>query len=44
MASAYDFTEQLLASQRKFAENIVEATKPLLGARQAPAGKEGDTK
>ena len=44
VASAYDFTEQLLASQRKFAEDIVEATKPLLGARQAPAGKEGDTK
>jgi len=44
VASAYDFTEQLLASQRKFAEDMVEATKPLLGARQAPAGKEGDTK
>ena len=42
VASAYDFTEQLLASQRNFAEDMVEATKPLLGARQAPAGKEGD--
>ena len=34
VASAYDFTE-LLGSQRKFAENMVEATKPLLGGRQA---------
>jgi CBS domain-containing protein len=44
MASAYDFTEQLFTSQRKFAETMVEAAKPLFGIKQAPAGKEGDTK
>jgi hypothetical protein len=43
VASAYDFAEQLLTSQRKFAEKVIEATKPLLGAKEAPA-KEGDTK
>ena len=31
VASAYDFAEQLLTSQRKFAEGMVEATKPLVG-------------
>jgi division protein CdvB (Snf7/Vps24/ESCRT-III family) len=30
VASAYDFAEQLLASQRKFAENVLQATAPLL--------------
>jgi CBS-domain-containing membrane protein len=44
VASAYDFTEQLFTSQRKFAETMVEAAKPLFGIKQAPAGKEGDTK
>ncbi len=44
VASAYDFTEHLLTSQRKFAETMAEATKPLFGIKQAPAGKEGDTK
>src|SRR5215467_14759059 len=29
VASAYDFAEQLLASQRKFAEEMVKATAPL---------------
>ena len=43
VASAYDFAEQLLTSQRKFAENVIEATKPLLGANEGPAAKEGDT-
>ena len=43
VASAYDFAEQLLTSQRKFAENVIEATKPVLGAKEGPA-KEGDTK
>ncbi len=41
VASAYDFAGQLLASQRKFAENVIEATKPLLSAREGPAAKEG---
>ena len=30
VASAYDFAEQLLASQRKFAEDVLQATAPLL--------------
>ena len=29
--SAYDFAEQLLANQRKFAEDVLKATAPLLG-------------
>jgi hypothetical protein len=29
--NAYDFAEQLLANQRKFAENVLKATAPLLG-------------
>jgi len=28
--AAYDFAEQLLASQRKFAEDVLQATAPLL--------------
>ncbi len=44
VASAYDFADQLLTSQRKFAENVIEATKPLLGAKEGPAAKESDTK
>ena len=32
VATTYDFTEQLLISQRKFAESLLEAMKPLLGA------------
>jgi hypothetical protein len=43
VAGAYDFAEQLLTSRRKFAENVIEATKPLLGAKEGPAAKEGDT-
>jgi hypothetical protein len=30
VASAYNFAEQLLASQRKFAEDLLTATAPLL--------------
>ena len=44
VANAYDFAEQLLTSQRKFAENVIEATKPLLGAKGGTADKKGDTK
>ena len=44
VASAYDFTEQLLASQRKFAEQMVEAMKPVFGIKQDAAAKEDDTK
>jgi hypothetical protein len=30
VASAYDFAEMLLAGQRKFAEDVLQATAPLL--------------
>ena len=30
IAGAYDFAEQLLSSQRKFAEDVLKATAPLL--------------
>jgi hypothetical protein len=30
VASAYDLAERMLASQRKFAEDVVKATKPLM--------------
>ncbi len=35
IASAYDFAEQLLASQRKFAEDVLKATAPLLPSKDA---------
>jgi hypothetical protein len=42
IASAYDFAEQLLASQRKFAEDVLKATAPLAaGKDDAPAKKNG---
>jgi hypothetical protein len=45
VTSAYDFAEQLLASQRKFAEDVMKATAPLLpGKDDAPAKKNGTTK
>jgi hypothetical protein len=41
--TAYDFAEQLLASQRKFAEDVLHATAPLLaaGGDSTPAKKTG---
>ena len=44
MASRYDFAEQLLISQRKFAESLLEAMKPLLGAGNGTAAKKSATK
>jgi hypothetical protein len=45
VASAYDFAEQLLASQRKFAEDALNAMSPPTAVRdeahQAPAKKNG---
>jgi hypothetical protein len=42
IASAYDFAERLLASQRKFAEDVLKATAPMLaGKDDAPARKNG---
>ena len=43
MASAYDFAEQMLISQRKFTDGLLEATKPLLGTRNGTAAKKGAT-
>jgi len=39
VTSAYDFAEQLLASQRKFAEDLLKATAPLLPAAPAASAK-----
>ena len=40
VANAYDFAEQLLASQRKFAENVLHAAAPMLAIKNgAPAKK-----
>jgi hypothetical protein len=39
VANAYDFAEQLLASQRKFAEDILQATAPVLTPKDGSAPK-----
>jgi ABC-type nitrate/sulfonate/bicarbonate transport system substrate-binding protein len=39
--NAYDFAEQLLANQRKFAEDVLRATAPLLGTAGSGAKKDG---
>ena len=42
ITSAYDFAEQMLASQRKFAEDALKAMAPLTAVRhEAPAKKNG---
>jgi hypothetical protein len=42
IASAYDFAEQMLASQRKFAEDVLKAATPLTaGQGEVPARKNG---
>jgi hypothetical protein len=42
IASAYDFAEQMLASQRKFAEDALKAMAPLTAVQhEAPAKKNG---
>jgi hypothetical protein len=41
VANAYDFAEQLLATQRKFAEDVLAATAPVLTAKGSSAGKNG---
>ena len=33
VADAYDFAEKLLAAQRKFAEDVIQATAPVLSAK-----------
>ena len=39
VASAYNFAEQLLASQRKFAEDLLKATAPLMSTGAAGSAK-----
>jgi hypothetical protein len=39
VAGTYDFIEQLLAAQRKFAEDVLHATEPLLYGDTTPAAK-----
>jgi len=41
VANAYDFAEQLLAAQRKFAEDLLKATAPLASGSSATAKKTG---
>ena len=43
MATAYDFAEQLLAAQRKFAEEALAAIAPLYTSEQAPSTKKAGT-
>jgi hypothetical protein len=43
VANLYNFTEELLGSQRKFAEGMLEATKPLRSAKEGPAAEKGHT-
>ena len=40
MASAYNFAEPLLRSQRRFAEELIKATSPLL---PIPSGTKAET-
>ena len=37
VTDAYDFAEKLLASQRKFAEDVLAATAPVLSTNGTPA-------
>ena len=39
VAGTYDFFEQLLASQRKFAEDVLAVTAPLYTSEHAPTAK-----
>jgi len=43
VTGAYDFAEQLLAAQRKFAEDVLAATTPLFYGTAAPAAKDAPT-
>lgn len=43
VAGTYDFVEQLLAAQRKFAEDVLHATAPLFYGETAPATKKAST-
>jgi hypothetical protein len=43
VANAYDFAEQLLASQRKFAENVLHATTPMIAAKNGTPARKTDS-
>jgi hypothetical protein len=43
VTGAYDFAEQLLAAQRKFAEDVLRVTAPLYDGDTAPAAKKTGT-
>jgi hypothetical protein len=43
VTGAYDFAEQLLAAQRKFAEDVLHATAPLFYGDTTPAAKKTGT-
>jgi hypothetical protein len=43
VANAYDFAEQLLAGQRKFAENVLHATQPMLTTKNGTAPRKTDS-
>ena len=43
VASAYDFAEQLLASQRKFAEDVLHATTPMLTTKNGTSARKADS-
>ncbi len=43
VSGAYDFAEQLLAAQRKFAEDVLQATAPLFYGETATAKKASTT-
>ena len=43
VAGAYDFAEQLLATQRKFAEDVFRATAPLTAKAESPAPRKASS-
>ena len=43
VASAYHTAEQLLASQRKFAENVLQATTPVLSGKNGTTARKADS-
>jgi hypothetical protein len=43
VANVYDFAEQLLASQRKFAENVLRATTPTIAAKNGTPARKTDS-
>jgi hypothetical protein len=43
VASAYDFAEQLLGSQRKFAEDVLRATTPMIAAKNGTTARKTDS-